>query len=309
MPKVLFTTSTFNLENFYEHSILEQAGYELLINPYGKRLTEEQIDALLDDDVVGIVAGLEPLTASVLEKTKNLRVISRCGIGLDNVDLQAANLKGISVFNTPEAPTRSVAELTIAHILAFARRITVADQLIKQGQWKPVMGFLLARQTVGIMGYGRIGALVCQLLKAFGCRIIIFDPYITDSIEGIEFVSFDQLIHESDIITLHLPYSESTHHLIGKDQLEAMKENAFLVNIARGGLIDENALYNALIEGKIAGAALDCFEQEPYNGPLTKCQNIQMTAHMGSYAKEGRAMQEAEACVELMKGLRKHKLI
>ncbi len=309
MPKILFTTSTFNLDNFIERSVLEQAGYELIINPYGKKLTEEQIDALLDDDVVGMVAGLEPLNASVLEKTKNLKVISRCGIGLDNVDLQVAKLKGISVFNTPEAPTRSVAELTLAHILAFARRIPISDQLIKQGQWKPVMGFLLAKQTVGIMGYGRIGAMVSKLLKVFGCRIIIFDPYIADFVEGIEFVSFNQLIHESDIITLHLPYNESTHHLIGEDQLKAMKENAFLVNIARGGLIDENALYYALSEGKIAGAALDCFEEEPYSGLLTKCQNIQMTAHMGSYAKEGRDMQEAEACVELMKGLRKHNLI
>jgi D-3-phosphoglycerate dehydrogenase len=117
------------------------------------------------------------------------------------------------------------------------------------------------------------------------------------------------LIRESDVISLHLPYSENTHHLIGKDQFNAMKKGALLVNIARGGLIDEKALFSALNEGRIGGAALDCFEEEPYSGPLTKCQNIQMTAHMGSYAKEGRAMQEAEACVELMKGLRTHNLI
>jgi D-3-phosphoglycerate dehydrogenase len=309
MPKILFTTSSFDLNNFAERVKIEAAGYELIINPFGKRLTEEQVAGLIDSEVVAIVAGLEPLTASVLKKTENLKVISRCGIGLDNVDLQAAKLKGISVFNTPDAPTRSVAELTLAHILSLSRKITEADHLIKNHQWNPLMGSLLAKQTVGIIGYGRIGMLVSELLSVFGCRIIVYDPILTFIDKGYELVSFDMLIRESDVISLHLPYSENTHHLIGKDQFNAMKKGALLVNIARGGLIDEKALFSALNEGRIGGAALDCFEEEPYSGPLTKCQNIQMTAHMGSYAKEGRAMQEAEACVELMKGLRTHNLI
>jgi len=309
MPKILFTTSTFDLDNFFERDLVEAAGYELIINPFGKRLTEDQLVELIDDEVIAIVAGLEPITSSVLMNTKNLKVIARCGIGLDNVDIECAKSKDISVFNTPDAPTRSVAELTLAHILSLSRRISESDHLIKNMQWKPLMGSLLAKQTIGIIGFGRIGMLVGNLLTAFGCRIIVYDPMIKNIAEGFELVSFDQLIKESDVITLHIPYTENTHHLINKEQIDNMKKGTLLVNVARGGLIDEQALFSALNDGRIAGAALDCFEVEPYNGPLTQCQNIQMTAHMGSYAKEGRAMQEAEACVELMKGLRKHNLI
>jgi D-3-phosphoglycerate dehydrogenase len=309
MPKILFTTSTFNLDNFAERDLVKAAGYELIINPYGKRLTEEQLMELIDDEVIAIVAGLEPITSSVLMSTKNLKVIARCGVGLDNVNIECAKSKNISVYNTPDSPTRSVAELTLAHILSLSRRISEANNHIKNNQWNPLMGSMIAKQTIGIIGFGRIGMLVGHLLTIFGCRIIVYDPMIKNIAEGYELVSFDEIIKESDVITLHIPYKADTHHLIGTKQFDKMKKGTLLVNIARGGLVDEQALFTALNEGKIGGAALDCFENEPYNGPLTSCKNIQMTAHMGSYAKEGREMQEAEACVELMKGLRKHNLI
>lgn len=145
MPKILFTTSSFDLDNFEVKAELEQKGYDFLVNPYGKRLTEDQVNELLTDDVIAMVAGLEPLTRRVLENAKGLKVIARCGIGMDNVDLVAAKDIGISVFNTPDAPTRAVAELTLAHILSLCRRIPESDAGLRSGKWSPLMGRLLSK--------------------------------------------------------------------------------------------------------------------------------------------------------------------
>lgn len=309
MQKLLFTTSSFDLENFAERTTIEAAGFELILNPFGKRLTESQVVELLDDQVVGMVAGVEPLTGSVLRGARSLKVISRCGIGLDNVDLKAAKELGISVFNTPDAPTRSVAELTLAHILSLVRRITESDRAIRMGKWQAMMGSLLARQTVGVVGFGRIGRMVTHLLRAFDARVLVHDEMAPAPEQGVEVVSLERLLMDSDIVTLHIPYSPSTHHLINAGRLALMKPSALLVNVARGGLIDETALFAAMQEKRLAGAALDCFEEEPYSGPLVGCEGVQMTAHMGSYAREARAMMEQEACANLLEGLRLHCLV
>jgi D-3-phosphoglycerate dehydrogenase len=308
MKKLVFTTSSFDLANLTERPALEAAGFELIVNPYGKRLTEAQAAECLDDQVVGMVAGIEPLTASVLRGAGALKVVSRCGIGLDSVDLTVANELGISVFNTPDAPTRSVAELTLAHILSLARRITESDRSIRLGKWQTLMGSLLARQTVGVVGYGRIGRMVARLLLAFDARVLVCDEIAGDDAGGVQHVSLEVLLKESDIVTLHVPYSSYTHHLINAERLALMKPGALLVNVARGGLIDETALLSALQTNRLAGAALDCFESEPYSGPLLGCEDVQMTAHMGSYAKESRVMMEQEACANLVTGLKKHGL-
>lgn len=306
--KLLFTTSSFDTENFSERNAVEAAGFQLILNPFGKRLTEHQVAELLDDQVVGMVAGIEPLTKPVLSGARSLRVISRCGIGLDNVDLEAAKELGISVFNTPDAPTISVAELTLAHILSLARRTTECDRSIRQGTWKALMGCLLARQTVGVIGYGRIGQAVARLLRVFGARVLVYDTRSIETVEGIELVAIEELLSRSDIVTLHVPYSSDTHYLINAERFALMKPTALLVNVARGGLIDEAALCAVLRENRLGGVALDCFEQEPYTGPLLQFENVQATAHMGSYAREARAMMEAEACAALVKGLRQHGL-
>lgn len=307
--KLLFTTSSFNLDNFLERSAVEAAGFQLILNPFGKRLTESQVSELLDDRVVGIVAGVEPLTRSVLQRAKSLKIISRCGIGLDSVDLEAAKELGITVYNTPDAPTLSVAELTLAHIQSLARRTSECDRAIRQGNWKPLMGCLLARQTVGVIGFGRIGQAVAKLLRAFGAQVLVYDIRSINVGDGVELVSLEYLLSRSDIVTLHIPYAADTHHIINKERLALMKSTALLVNVARGGLIDETALYAALQEKRLGGAALDCFELEPYTGPLLACENVHVTAHMGSYAREAREMMEAEACAALVKGLRHHGLL
>lgn len=309
MPKILFTTSSFNLDNFAERATVESAGYELVLNPHGKRLTESQVSELLDDQVVAMVAGVEPLTEPVIRAAKSLKVISRCGIGMDNVDMATASSLGISVFNTPEAPTRAVAELTLAHILSLARRITECDHALRRGRWQALMGSLLARQTVGVVGYGRIGKMVANLLRAFDARVLVHDTQPVETGNGVATVTLDELLAQSDIVTLHLPYGPDTHHIINAKALAAMKPAALLVNVARGGLVDEEAMLVALKEERLGGAALDCYETEPYAGPLLDCDKVQMTAHMGSYAKEARSMMEAEACRALVHGLKQHGLL
>lgn len=305
MSKLLFTTSSFNLENLSHRQLLTAAGFECILNPKKRRLTEDEVLSLMDDEVVGMVAGTEPLTDRVMKKAGALRVIARCGTGLDNVDLNAANQHGIQVYNTPNAPTAAVAELTLAHILSLSRHVASVSAEIKSGVWKPAMGRLIGAQTIGVIGFGRIGQSVAKLLSSFGARVLVYDaaeisipaPYIG--------VSFEALLRESDIITLHIPYMRETHHLIDSSALNVMKENALLINVSRGGLIDESALLSALEKRQVAGAALDCFEHEPYSGPLQTLPTVQMTAHMGSYAKEARTFMEQEACHALVSGLSK----
>lgn len=305
--QVLITTSTFNLDNFAQLELLNKAQIEVKLNPFATRLTEDQAIDLLGANTIGLIAGLEPLTGRVLNSAKSLKVIARVGTGLDSVDLVTAKKLGITVLNTPDAPTQAVAELTLGHILGLLRSIPLADRQIRNGVWKGLMGSLLQTKTVGIIGFGRIGKRVAALLSAFGAKIIISDEQTT-STDYLN-VGLDELCSKSDVITLHLPYNDSTHHIINEKQLNLMKKGSYFVNISRGGLIDEDALLAALKSGHIAGAALDCFEHEPYEGELRNFENVQITAHMGSYARETRDLMEREASQLLVNALKEIKLL
>ena len=305
--QVLITTSTFNLDNFAQLELLNKAQIEVKLNPFATRLTEDQAIELLGANTIGLIAGLEPLTGRVLNSAKSLKVIARVGTGLDSVDLVAAKKLGITVLNTPDAPTQAVAELTLGHILGLLRNIPQADRQIRNGVWKGLMGSLLQTKTVGIIGFGRIGKRVAALLSAFGAKIIISDEQ-TSSTDYLN-VGLDELCAKSDVITLHLPYNDSTHHIINEKQLNMMKNGSYVVNISRGGLVDEDALLAALKSGQIAGAALDCFEHEPYEGELRNFENVQITAHMGSYARETRDLMEREASQLLVNALMEIKLL
>lgn len=310
MKKILITTSSFDLSNFADISILRNAGFEIQCNPYGKRLNEEQISNLMDDQVIAMIAGTEPLTESVLGKATSLKIIVRCGIGMDNVDMEAAAKLGIIVRNTPDAPSRSVAELTLAHILSLLRRISESDRQIRSGKWQSLMGSLLYGQTVGIIGYGRIGRMVSNLVLAFGAKVLVYDLMpITNTSNDIEIVSREILFEQSDVITLHLPYTKENHHLIDTNVFNIMKPDSVLINVSRGGLVDDNALFDAIKNKKISGAAMDCFEEEPYNGPLIACSEVQFTAHMGSYAKQSRIKQEQDSCEILVNELQLNNII
>lgn len=308
MSKVLITTSSFSLGNFAQAKSLRDAGISIEVNPHGRRLSEDEVAELVATDVIAILAGLEPLTDRVLTNAKSLRVIARCGTGLDSVDLQAANRLGIDVFNTPDAPTQAVAELTIAHMLNSLRHISTTDSNMRTGKWTPTMGSLLATKTLGLIGVGRIGSAVAKLAQAFGARVIGFDPVVS-SHNSVELLSLDEVLNQADIVSLHVPINDQTHHLLNASAISRMKPGSIVVNVSRGGLIDESALHDALKSQHLSGASLDCFEEEPYSGPLLQIPSVHVTAHMGSYARETRDLMEVEASTNLVNGLRKRGLI
>lgn len=282
---------------------LAALGFEIAINPHGRRLSESEAQTLLGDGVVAMIAGVEPLTRNVLSSAKNLKVISRCGTGMDSVDAAAAAELGILLKNTPDAPARAVAELTLGMMLGVLRRLSEADRGIRARQWTPLMGLLLSEQTVGLIGFGRVGRRVARLVRAFGARVIAFDTQAVPAEDGVEFKTMDEVIRSADVLSLHVAYQPDLHHLLNDACFATMKKGAIVINAARGGLIDEAALIQSLQSAHLAGAALDCFEKEPYDGPLTTMPQVVLSAHMGSYAKEARALMEREAADNLLSGM------
>ncbi len=303
MNALVISTSSFDIDNNPPLQQLLQQGMHIITNPHRRKLTEDEIIELLSGGAIGLIAGIEPLTERVLESTRNLKVISRCGAGLDSVDLAAAKHHGITVLNTPEAPAQAVAELTLGYILTLLRQINPIDQAVRKGEWPRTQGRLLAAQTVGIIGMGHIGRRVARLCQAFEATVIAHDPYANQVPEDVTLMPLEQLLVTADIITLHLPYAPDTHHLLDTKAFAAMKPEAIVINAARGGLVDENALAAALQTGKLSAAALDVFEQEPYHGPLIECGNIILTSHVGSLARESRQRMEIEAAENLLQGL------
>lgn len=300
MKTILITTSTFGYYDTRAINQLKDAGCKIIRNPFKRKLTEDEVRKLVaKNNPVGIIAGVEPLTKSVMDAAHDLKVISRCGIGMDAVDLKAAEERGIVVQNTPDAPTISVAELTLGMILGLLRKIKIADRSIKEGKWLRPMGNLLHKKTVGIIGCGRIGTYLGTLLTAFECHLLGYDINDVNN-TNFNIVSIKQLLNESDIVSLHLPYTAENHHFIDMAEIREMKNSAILVNAARGGLVNEQVLYDSLVKGDLAGAALDCFENEPYNGELIELDNVLLTSHIGSYAIEGRNNMEQQAVDNLL---------
>ena len=305
MHKILITTSSFGVDTSPSLRELVAKNIAYIANPYGRRLSDEEATALIKEhQPIGMIAGVETLGRAQLEACPTIKVVSRCGTGMDNVDLAAAKELGITVYNTPDAPSPSVAELALGIMLSCLRQIPQADRLIRDGKWTAQKGSLLSGKTVGIIGFGRIGQKLATLLSGFGVTLLAYDPHVaTPAHPHAHFTSLEQLVLQCDILSLHLPYNSETHHLFNRARIAAMKPDAILINVARGGLIDEVALYNALSEGHLSAAGLDVFEQEPYSGPLSTLPNVVLTAHMGSAAKETRQIMEEEAAANLLKGL------
>lgn len=304
--KILISSSSFGIEGSAIET-LKKAGFSVVLNPYNRKLTEDELMELLDNDVVGLIAGTEKITERVMQNAKSLKVISRYGIGLDNIDLEAAKRKGIIVCNTPDAPTQAVAELTLTLILNLYRRIGEVDRNLRSDQWSPLMGRLLSGKTLGIIGLGRIGKALVKLIQPFKLKIMAHEPYPDNKFVSsyrIELTSLEKVLSKSDIVSLHVPLTKETHHLIGKEDLALMKNETIIVNTARGSLIKEEALIDALGRGIIAGAALDVFEEEPYYGKLKNFDNVILTPHIGTYAKETRIKMEKEAIENLLNALK-----
>jgi D-3-phosphoglycerate dehydrogenase len=226
------------------------------------------------------------------------------GTGLDSIDLTAAKELGIAVINTPDAHVEAVAELTLAGILDVFRHVSQAGRSIREGSWRKPMGRLLHGKVVAIVGLGRIGKALVRLLHPFDVTLLAYDPFPDEDFAGqfgIQYLSLESLLPLADVVTLHLPYSTDNYHLFDDRLLALMKPDSILVNCARGGLVDEAALFTHLQSGKLAGAYLDTFEKEPYEGPLTTLENIVLTPHIGSYAAECRLRMETEAVENLLR--------
>jgi len=268
----------------------------------------ELIEKIKDFD--GLVVRSKPkVTREVIEAGKKLKVIGRAGVGLDNIDLEAARERGIKVVNSPLASSESVAELVFALILALARKITKADSALRNRKWikKELLGVELCGKTMGIIGYGRIGAHVAKIAGGFGMKCIAYDVIKNEELAkkyGVVYKSLEEVLRESDIITLHVPLIPQTKHMIGEKEFKMMKNTAILVNAARGGVVDEKALYNALKNNEIYGACLDVFETEPpFESPLLELDNIVVTQHLGANTREAQRKAGIMIAEEIMKVL------
>jgi D-3-phosphoglycerate dehydrogenase len=300
--KVLLSPSSFGDCGDDPVDLLRENGYEVVPNPYGRRLTAQEVVDLAAG-CIAIVAGVEPLNAEVLRQLPSLKCISRVGVGMQNVDLDAAGELGIAVRNTPDGPTRPVAELTLALALALLRRVPQADHNLRNGIWQKEMGNLLYGKTVGVIGAGRIGRCAAELFLGVGCQVVVADPAPEQAwlgSHGIELLPLDDLLARSDIVSLHLSLPSESGPILGPSEFERMKPTAYLLNLARGDALDENALHEALVSGGIAGAALDVFTDEPYSGKLTGLDQVVLTPHIGSYAKEARLAMEVQAVQNLL---------
>ena len=270
--------------------------------------SEEQGIAVVKDADV-LVVGLQRITERVLEAAGRLKVIGRCGVGLDNVDLRAAGARGIPVVYTPGANAQTVADLTLGLMLALARKITQADRMTRDHQWKRIMGNDVWGKTLGIFGLGQIGANVARRAKGFDMHVVAYDvvqnPPLAKEL-GVEYRSKADILAQADFITLHLPLNPETQGFIGEQELKAMKKTAVLVNTSRGGIVDEQALYRGLKAGEIAGAALDVFAQEPPGKtPLVELDNFIGSPHIGGItveAIERIGMTVARDIVAVLKG-------
>jgi D-3-phosphoglycerate dehydrogenase / 2-oxoglutarate reductase len=302
MMRALITTVPFGTHDSIALDMLREAGVEYALNPLGRRPTEAELCELIRDVDV-LIAGTEPITSRVMASAPRLRIISRVGIGLDNVDLVAARERGIVVSYTPDAPAPAVAEFTIGLMLSLLRFIHTANARMRTDGWHRLMGRRIAELTVGIIGVGRVGRRVIGLLSGFGPRIIANDLQPSD-IPGVTWVEKSRLYEEADVITLHVPLTPSTADLIARTELERMKPEAILINTSRGGIINESELATALRAGRVAAAAVDVFCHEPYAGELIGIDRCLITCHMGSMSVDCRIRMEVEATENVLQFLR-----
>jgi D-3-phosphoglycerate dehydrogenase len=297
MKKVLLAPSSFGEIDREPIDLLVKNGFEPVANPFKRKLTEPEVIDLAGD-CVGIIAGLEPLNRNVIDACPELKCISRVGVGMENVDIPYARERGIIVLNTPDGPTQAVAELTLAMTLALLRRIPLADANMRKGKWRKETGNLLAGKSVGVVGLGRIGKKVAGIFRALGNTVVGYDlspdlKWCYD--QGVESLTLDELLSRSEIVTLHIPGNPDKKPVFTDEVIARMKPKSVLVNLARGDVVDEAALEDALRTGRLAGAALDVFSREPYEGGLLALENVVLTPHLGSYAEEGKLKMEIDA--------------
>jgi len=301
--KLFVSTHPFSSTSDIPMKLIEENNIELSVNKHKRKITTQELVQDIKDAEV-LVAGTEKITEEVLRNAPNLKLISRVGIGLDGINFNLCKKYGIRVTYTPDAPTMAVAELCVGMILDLARKITYIDKHIKSGIWHRYMGTLLYDKTVGIFGMGRIGKSLIHLLQPFNVNFLVHDiepDFAFGRLYNVKFVSKNKLLQQSDIVSINLPLKEDTKNYISITELKKMKRDAFIINTARGGIINEDDLYFALKEGIINSAGIDVFEVEPYKGRLIELENCLLSCHMGASTIDSRTDMEVQAIEEAIR--------
>jgi D-3-phosphoglycerate dehydrogenase len=307
--KVLVTTTSYGTQDIQLRPFLEEKVGEVVYNTTGKPLSAEQLVEMLPG-VDGYIAGLDDISAEALKAATDLKVVSRYGVGVNNVDLDAAKAHQIVVTNTPGANAKSVAELTVALILNLLRPVIPANAQTKAGEWPRFKGRSLEGKTVGLVGLGAIGKETAKRLAGFDCKILAYDifpdPAFSEEFK-VTYVQLEELLSYSDIVSLHLPGMPETYEMVNDDFLGQMKQGAILVNTARGELVDETALVRALESGKLKAAALDVFKKEPpgVENPILAFDQVIVTPHMGAHsdsATNAMGWISAKDCLAVLQG-------
>ena len=307
--KILVTPTSFRKpQNDKARKILESFADEIVYNPYGRPLESEEVCELIKD-CDGYIAGLDYIDKNAIAKASKLRVISRYGAGVDRVDLKSTKHKDIIITNTPGTNSVAVCELAFGLMLSLARSIPKLNNAVIKGEWPRKNGVELKGKTLSIFGLGAIGKNLAIRAKAFGMQVNAYDPYIDETYaqaQGITVCTFEQALKTADFISLHMPLMEETKHCIDENAIASMKDGAYIINTARGGLIDEAAAHKALLGGKLAGMALDAYECEPVtDSPLIKLDNVISTPHTGAHTNEaisGMGLMAVENLIAVLEG-------
>ncbi len=284
--------------------IIEEAGIEVVNQP---DITPEELLEVIPDYPCMVVRSRTKVTKAVLDAGTSLKSVVRAGVGLDNIDVAYAQEKGVKVLNTPSASTQSVAELTIAYLMALARNIPLMTASMKAGKWekKSFVGSEVSGKTLGLIGSGRIGSAVAERAIALGMSVVAFDPYVTE-LPNITLLKLDELLAKADYISLHVPHTDETHNILDAAAFDKVKSGVRIINCGRGGTIDEDALYQAIQDGKVAGAALDVFAEEPLSDrKLFSLDQVIGSPHIGAGTKEAKARVgevAAQKVIETLKG-------
>jgi D-3-phosphoglycerate dehydrogenase len=307
--KVLVTPTSFGKGDPALKTALEKAVREVVYSPFNRPLTSAELIPLVKD-IDGYIAGLDQIDEPVIQAAAKLRVIARYGVGVDRVSIPDATKKGIAVTNTPGANAVAVAEMTIALMLSLCRGIRRADRETRKGEWPRVSGIGFRGKTVGLVGFGAVGREVASRLKGFGCRILVSDPRVPAEVAagwGVHQAQLEELLAESDFVSLHASLNPGTDSMVDAGFLSKMKRGSFLVNTARGELVDEPALQAAIEDGHIRGAALDCFRKEPpgKDHPILRLDQVLVTPHIASHTDEAATAMgwmSLQACLAVLRG-------
>ncbi len=298
MKNILICTSSFDLTNIKHVKFSNKI--KINLNPYGRKLQENELIGLLNKDTIGILSGTEKITLKALDVAKDLQVISRCGTGTDNIHPSVFKKK-IKIFKTDKEPVGAVAEFVLTQILMLLKNSHLHNLFMHKKKWKKVKGEMLCNKTFGIIGFGKIGKKIKKLLKPFNCKFLIYDPEIK------KFKKKDQLnklLKSSDIISLNIPFYSSNKNFINFKRLNMMKDNSIFINCSRGGLVDEKSIIKIIKKKPSIRFILDCFDQEPYFGKLNKFDNIILSPHVASFTKETRNLMERNSFLKLIENLK-----